>query len=326
MGPGLRPAFDLEVLPWTHITSVTTREPRREVRMPFDLGEAPFESVLLTLELGTSCFPFEDRAAPPAGQNYPADCDAFDRLLEVTIDKAMEEGDPPGFEVMHGATPFGGPTSYTVDITDLANAHPGEHELHVYISTSSDPQGLVSGSEGGWDARASLSVVPGEPPRRVLSATPLFHGITRGEAMSASFAVPEGAGSTRIEYRTTGHGGTFDDVARCNAEEFCQRWHALVLDDGQRLDTQPWRDDCADLCTLEHYGPTDGGFDYCAENPNGAIGSVRASRANWCPGSLTPPIVYEPSLSAGSHTLTASVERIIDGGSWRMSAIAYSYE
>jgi hypothetical protein len=51
-----------------------------------------------------------------------------------------------------------------------------------------------------------------------------------------------------------------------------------------------WRTDCKNLCTLTKGGPFG---DYCKENPCGAPESVRAPRANWCPGSETAPLTAE---------------------------------
>src|SRR5204862_4144521 len=46
-----------------------------------------------------------------------------------------------------------------------------------------------------------------------------------------------------------------------------------------------WREDCTSFCTLT----TVGGRSFCKESPTGAVGSVRAPRANWCPGALVAP-------------------------------------
>jgi hypothetical protein len=93
---------------------------------------------------------------------------------------------------------------------------------------------------------------------------------------------------------------------------------------------EPRRTDCQSLCTLAHFTPPagGGGFDYCAENPCGAIASVRAPRANWCPGSLTPPQVWDdlPAFSEpGAHSISVDVVGIAAGGSWLLSATYYGY-
>jgi hypothetical protein len=62
---------------------------------------------------------------------------------------------------------------------------------------------------------------------------------------------------------------------------------------------------------------------YCEQNPCGDILSVRAPRANWCPGSETPPLAYGGTLSTGNHTFAFSISSI--AGQWRVSATVYAY-
>lgn len=298
-----------------------------------DFGAGSFEKVTLVVDLNTTCFPFDSWKdnPPPSGQNWPADCDAFDRNFEFTLDEpATPATDPPAIELVRAITPFGGPLHFEVDLTDVANARPGKHDLHARISTWSDAAGQVSGSDGGWFVSAHVDVVPGTPPRQVLAVVPLFNG-TQTEATSPAaiaFDVPAGTTATRLEYRVTGHGGV-SPAAGCigPAEEFCTRSHELFADDQSIASMTPWRADCADLCTLAHQGPSTGGFDYCTENPCGAISSVKAPRANWCPGSVTPPLVYEPAAFAtpGPHTFRWTISDVAKGGSWRISALLFAF-
>jgi hypothetical protein len=99
--------------------------------------------------------------------------------------------------------------------------------------------------------------------------------------------------------------------------------------DGELVDEfMPWRSDCATLCTPAHYESALLEIDYCAENPCGDPSSVRASRANWCPGSLTLPRAIESSALAvpGVHRFSWTIDTIADGGSWLLSATYYAYE
>ena len=76
------------------------------------------------------------------------------------------------------------------------------------------------------------------------------------------------------------------------------------------------------------HGPADGGFDYCAENPAARSTAFEAPRANWCPGSMTPPFVWEtlPALAvAGPHTFSFQILDIAPGGTWMASAIYFAY-
>ena len=134
----------------------------------YDLGPAPFKAVKLIVDLASDCYPWDKWQSdpPPAGQNWPASCDAFDRTMGFISDPAADASDPPGFELLRSITPFGGPAHIEADITDYANAHPGEHDLRTYINTWPDGAGQVSGSAGdsndtSTDSRASSSADTG---------------------------------------------------------------------------------------------------------------------------------------------------------------------
>ena len=296
----------------------------------FDFGSGPFAKVTLVVDLDTTCFPFEkwQTNPPPDGHNWPADCDAFDRNFELILD-SPDAGGPPGIELVRAITPFGGPLHLEIDVTDVANALPGTHGLRVVIPTWPDASGQITGADGGWNVTARFDVVPGPAPREVLAVLPLFDGNqTSADPMpSIPVQVPAGTKSTRLEYRATGHGGVAFGCGTAPAEEFCLRTHSLFVDEALVADVAPWRDDCASLCTIAHQGPAGGGFDYCAENPCGAIQSVQASRANWCPGSITPPLVwdFDALRSAGAHQFRWQISDLADGGSWRISALFFAF-
>jgi hypothetical protein len=302
---------------------------KAEADLSFDRG--PYSKVTLKVELDTSCYPFSKWATnpPPAGENWPADCDAFDRNFEFHMDPPKTSGDKPAIEWVRAITPFGGPMKYDVDLTDVANGLPGKHTVRVKITTYSDSKGIVSGSNGGWWVTATLDLVPGTPPRKVLAVIPLVnHSFKKGTAkQEVSFTVPAGTKSSRLEYRVTGHGGGAVERPACigPAEEFCQRWQYIYVDDQQKEKRVFWRSDCDKLCTLT----TDPGTtrQYCKENPCGAIQSVRAPRANWCPGSVTPPFTkdYPELRSAGSHKFGYFIESVADKGSWVVSAVYFAF-
>jgi hypothetical protein len=298
-----------------------------------DWGPGPFSDVVLVIDLGTDCFPFSSWARPPEGHNWPADCDAFDRNFEFTLDPSLAPGDPPGVELVRAITPFGGPLHLEVNLTDVANAMPGPRSLQAHISTWSDSSGIVSGANGGWWVSATLKVTPGAAPRRVLGVASVWNGSFGEDAATgdASFTAPEGTKTTRLEYRATGHGGATDpDTRACigPAEEFCQREHTLSLDGKPFFSFTPWRDDCDTLCTLADQPRGDGtSFSYCQENPCGAISSVRAPRANWCPGSVTPPLTrFLDGVTPGQpQRLGYAINQLYPGGSWRSSALLLFY-
>jgi hypothetical protein len=321
----------LSVLTRVHISSHEDAEHFQRALGDVDFGRESVARATLRVTLESPCFPFAGWAAlgVPAKQNWPAPCDAFDRTLSVTLDEAVPASSAaPGFELLRAITPFGGPLQVEEDVTDLVNGLPGAHQLGLRINTWSDADGIVSGSDGEWIASAELLLWRGTAPRRVLAVLPLVLGDqAMAEAAPVTFEVPEGAGSARIDYRVTGHGGAFSPGCLGPAEEFCQRTHELRLDGELLQELTPWRD-CSDNCTLTDnrsgYGPAQ----YCAQNPCADPNSARAPRANWCPGTGTPPIAIEaPELQvAGEHELTRSVHDLATGGLWTVSATYFAFE
>ena len=296
-----------------------------------DVHGPPFASATLTIDLASTCYPFENWKTdkPPPGQTWPADCDAFDRNFEFTLDEPKDATvGPPAIELVRAITPFGGPLHLEIDVTDVFNGLPGKHTLTVRIPTYSDGAGKVSGSNGGWNVTAKIDVTPGVAPRKVLAVTPLLNFSHTKDTTQADvpFTVPAGTTDARIEYRVTGHGGGLAPGNKLYpgcigpAEEFCKRTHHLFLDGAEAMAMQPWRTDCDQLCTIMHSTLIK---DYCGENPCGAIQSVKAPRANWCPGSLTPPIAFQPMgiATPGMHTFHHVIDGVADGGQWRVSAV-----
>lgn len=320
----------LTVLDRVRITSLAEGPNFQQATAPLLLEDGPYASVTVEVALESSCFPFSrwEEDPPPPGHNWPPLCDAFDRNFELVMDPATDADDAPGVELMRAITPFGGPLSVPLDITDVANALPGAHDLRVHITTWPDGAGQVSGSAGGWWVSVTVHKVPGNPPRRVLAAIPLFDGNLTEDSGPQFVATQVPAGTTRavLEYRVTGHGGGAA-TAGCigPSDEFCRRDHRMWLDGVEQPEWTPWRDDCDTLCTVRRQGNAGGGFDYCLENPCGAMQSVRAPRANWCPGSLTPPRLVDTGWTAGPHDVSFQVDRLGPGGSWRTSLLLLAY-
>ena len=325
-GPTYAAPSTLTALTSAHIGSDSSLPDFQKTTADIDLGGGPFASAILVVDLVSTCFPFDlwKTNPPPAGQTYPATCDAFDRNFETALVDPNAPATAPGIELVHAITPFGGPLHIERDITDVVNglqAAP-KQRLEITIPTYSDGAGKISGSNGGWSVSARIELTPGPAPANVLAVLPLVYddqtkgGVTR----SFPFTLPAGTTSARIEYLATGHGQGAQDAACIGpADEFCKRMHTLNADGVPFLAQQTlWRDDCDKLCTITSGGPFGA---YCAENPCGGTGSVVAPRANWCPGSETPPLVFTPAqlTTAGAHAVDLLINQIADGGSWRVS-------
>jgi hypothetical protein len=315
------------------ISSDPDAEYFQRATVPVDFGDEPVSSATLSVELESPCYPFDrwtDESIPD-GHAWPRLCDAFDRSFLFSLDDPTRSSAPPGLELVRAITPFGGPLSFEVDLTDIVNGRPGLHDLSVDIQTYGDSEGLVSGAKGEWIVTARVELTYGAPPRAVLSVVPLFFGFEQSATPDTIvFEVPRGTRSSRIEYRATGHGGGPRDLSCLGpAEEFCLRTHTLSVDGAVLSTLQPWRDDCELGCTLTSYQSDTLSIDnYCAENPCGNVESVRAPRAGWCPGSITPPFVFEdPSLTEpGQHELSLAIDRVAEGGSWLLSGVYFAYE
>ena len=321
--------FTLAVLDKAHIGSNGNLPDFQKASGEIELTKGPFADAKIVIDLASSCFPFEQwkADAPPAGQNWPASCDAFDRNFEIALfDPAAPT--TPGLEMVRAITPFGGPLHIERDVTDIANTTQGKRRLEVTIPSYSDAAGKVSGSNGGWTVSVRVELTPGVPPRQVLAVVPLVYDSDTkgGTPRPFPFTLPAATTSARVEYLATGHGGGKGDSDCIGpAEEFCGRTHTLRADGTAILtDKELWRDDCEKLCTTTQGGPFGS---YCKENPCGAPQSVAAPRANWCPGSQTPPLALDavPFATPGPHTFELAVNKIADGGSWRISAKVFAY-
>lgn len=304
----------------------------RSVKTKFKLRHKTFAQATFILDLKSPCYPLDNPnwSQVPAGHNWPAPCDAFDRNMDITLNPGGKDG-PPGFEFVRAITPFGGPLQVKANVTDLLNGVslkklPGfEHVMRVGISTYSDGQGKVSGSKGSWIISARLELTPGAPPRNVIAAIPLFHHSYRhndAKKEVAKFTIPEGVRSTILFYSVTGHGGGKADRSCIgHADEFCRRMHVLYADDKQIHQFIPWRSDCKNYCT-EVPHPRNSRITLCKENPCGNKNSVRAPRANWCPGTITPPHLERPQVynTPGEHSFGYAIRSVAKGGSWKVTS------
>jgi hypothetical protein len=317
--------YTIHALDDVRIGSDSSQPNFQKATADIDLANGPFSSVILHLKLRSTCYPFDNWKTdkPPAGQNWPADCDAFDRNFETSLASPEAAPDAPRVELVRAITPFGGPLQIDEDVTDVANGLPGKRRLEVDITTWSDGAGKVSGSNGGWNVTADLEVVPGPAPHAVLAVVPIYYDSDKLPAGPGplAFDVPDGAASGRIDYRVTGHGGPNTGPGCIGpAEEFCKRDHHISIDGQEVAVIQPWRTDCAKNCTPATYSGFSQPLTYCLENPCGDQNSVKAPRANWCPGTETPPLAFDVPPTPGAHTFQFAIPKMLDGGEWRVSA------
>ncbi|HWZ87803.1 MAG TPA: hypothetical protein VNW92_03105, partial [Polyangiaceae bacterium] len=165
----------LTIFDQARISSDSSAPNFQELTADIDFSGGPYQSATLIADLGTTCFPFSSWSSdpPPAGQNYPADCDAFDRNFELSLDDpAADSGAPPGLELVRAITPFGGPMHVEHDLTAVANALGTSHRLRARINTYPDSTGMATGSNGGWNVSLQLTLVRGTPELHPLAVVP----------------------------------------------------------------------------------------------------------------------------------------------------------
>ena len=258
---------------------------RRQVYADVDFPAGQWKSVSLQIRLD----------CPPGG------CDRFDRWGYVGV--VNGPGPPESItEIARFATPFGGTADWAVDVTPLLPLLGGRKKLVVHIDTwvgPSRPPGA------GWLVDVSFTFTPGIPQRTPLQVIPLWdvatfdYGDPAKPVSLGARAVQIPAGASFVELRSliTGHGqGNLQNCA-----EFCPKVHTYTVGAGL-VQRRLWREDCASFCTVVR-DPATGSMS-CRENPTGAVESVRASRANWCPGATVDPWSIDVTAAARAGTTT----------------------
>ncbi len=265
---------------------------------------------------------------PPTGQNWPTNCDPFDRLAQVTL----AGPDTTPMFVLDAVTSFGGSATWTQDVTDYVSLLTGTHAYHLEIDTYNDAKGLVCGTAASHDATVSIVLTPGTPPHDVVLAIPLLRSDIVGggdggtPALSTQFTAPAGANQARFDYFTSGHGAN-GPLEEC--DEFCWKQNNVSLDGTNLYATAPMSN-CSDNCThVPISGSVScGGSTYnyvCQQNPCSCPPSSTATRSNWCPSQIILPIAvpFPGGTSSGQHN--AGVGIVNADGTWSIGLSAVFY-
>jgi hypothetical protein len=256
---------------------------QRIVYADLDLPTGQWKTVSLQVHLG----------CPSGG------CDRYDRwgYIGVANGAGMNETDT---EIARFATPFGGTVDWTTDVTALSPLLTGHKRLMVQIDTWVGPNRPPG---AGWVVDAKLTFTPGTPDRVPIQVIPLWD-VTKFDvgdpaqppAIPARMvAIPAEADAVEIRSFITGHGQ--GNLQNCG--EFCPKMHTYTVG-GMNFQKRIWRDDCASFCTL---ATTPAGQQYCRESPTGQVASVRAPRANWCPGALVNVWSFDVTAAAKPGTM-----------------------
>lgn len=222
----------------------------------------------------------------------------------------------PALEILRFFTPFGvrqfnnqvkiagynwaDSVIYKQDITELHNRLQGDVWLGVYIGNY---------DKGGHKVSLSLKYYPGDPEDENRPAPnwiyPIFNTTNLMEMAGQEYAtlfdkdslkvtvnIPEGLKNVQLRFLTTGHGGWG------GGDEFNPKQNEIFVDGKRIYHFIPWRTDCA---TYRLSNPASGNF-------GNGLSSSDLSRSNWCPGTLTSPVIISlPDITPGLHTIQVAI-------------------
>jgi GLPGLI family protein len=238
----------------------------------------------------------------------------------------------PLIELMRFYTPFGVKQYNTIQLKDKTWA-----DNVLYRQDISELRSLLSGKEvyiginignydkGGHKVSANITIHEEEESKAVATQVlPLFctnnimemagqeYGtmFNNDKGLEVSFKLEKPMKHAQLRYIATGHGGWE------NGDEFVPKKNTLFLDGKETFSFTPWRQDCG---SYRLSNPASGNF------PNG-LSSSDYSRANWCPGTVTNPILIDlGDLEAGTHTLQLKIPQGAPEGSsfsaWNVSGV-----
>ena len=317
-GGSSHPSMTLPIVTKQHLDQA-----HGSIEVPFHVPSGCWASIKVEMNVTSDC-----SGKPPAGQNWSAACDPYDRLAQVWIN---DLGKTPLF-VLDAVTSFGGTTHWEQDVTDYLSAIEGDHTWHIEVGTYADPNGKATGTASSHDVDVNITLIPGIPPRKVLSALPLFRtGISDPKPLTATFAAPANATHGRLDYYMSGHGGNPDPkLGGAPCDEFCQRENDLKVD-GKSVYADSPTSDCSDNCTqvpikgMISCGNQSFGY-ICKQNPTSCPSSAVAPRSNWCPSQIIAPIAINlpaSAITAGMHTIELQIPDVHGTWSIGLSAVFY---
>lgn len=179
--------------------------------------------------------------------------------------------------------------TWHVDVTDYALL------LHDSVEVEFLHTGYESNTDRGWLITLDFAITPGVPSMQCLGFDSLWHGsIPYGDSTRPieeilaprTFTSPENAAISRLRIVQTGHG--MDDLENC--AEFCGKYRRILYDDSLFNERQIWKS--------------------CGTNPlYPQAGTWIFDRANWCPGEIVQPDIYDlPTTPGSTHSIDIDME------------------
>ncbi|WP_137402489.1 peptide-N-glycosidase F-related protein [Echinicola rosea] len=225
-------------------------------------------------------------------------CADWDYVDHITLKRAGgKNGEMLDYEIARMLTPYGGAFGkdwefeWEVDVTDFSLLLRDSVEVE-YKHTGYEPN-----EDRGWKVTVDFEVIKGQPIMEPVSITKVYQGSYRygdkgnpiEETLKATtITTDEGASLGRFRVIQTGHG--MDSPDGCG--EFCNKYRDFYLDGKLVASRQMWKQ--------------------CGNNPlYPQAGTWIFDRANWCPGDLVQPDIYDFALNAPEHTVQLQMEDYI---------------
>lgn len=218
-------------------------------------------------------------------------CGEWDYVDNVYLRHIGSAENPPvNFEIARTISPYGwrfGPTwhfTWSVDVTDFAML------LRDSVEVVFEHGGYESNTDRGWLITIDFELTEGLPALYTYGFDTLWQGsfpygdtARPFDSLVKPISVHNRFGGEVARFRIlqTGHG--MDDSENC--AEFCPKWRKIYLDDTLVAEREIWR-----KCGENALYPQSGTWIY--------------DRANWCPGSMVAPDIYDvPILPYTTHTV-----------------------
>lgn len=238
----------------------------------------------------------------------------------------------PALELMRFFTPFGIHQYNHISLKDktwheVISYRQDISELHTEISEKELWIGIFIGNYDGGGHKVDLEITihPGEKrPFMFNHAMPIFNttnimemaGQNYGtlfedeKGLHFEFELSKPMTNVHLRYIATGHGGWE------NGDEFVPKTHEIFIDNQLIQQIIPWRADCG---SYRLFNPASGNF-------NNGLSSSDYSRSNWCPGTITFPMMIPlGDLHAGKHQIQIKIPQgKPEGGSfsaWNISGV-----
>lgn len=270
----------------THNRVVVVTDPSKGVNPykrwgVFPLAETPVRKIVLHVNFGC---PDTMRCA---------DWDYRDNIFIRRI--GGERGNRVDYEIGRMLTPYGGAFAkdwrfeWEVDVTDFS------HILRDSVEIEYNHSGYESNTDRGWLITLDFEIIKGDPVIEPFGIMRLYDGIySYGDSLNSienflrplTFSIDDKAHFIRLRVYQTGHG--MDEPSGCG--EFCSKIRDILFDNSLIDSKALWKE--------------------CGDNPlSPQAGTWIFDRANWCPGYLQIPDIYDIQVTPGSqHSLEFNMQ------------------